>query len=608
MASHSRSKSKGAFSILSIDTFRSFSRAGSRQGKQLTAPPFHHGTDSEANRTTKVDLTRSPSSLSCNPHDQQPAEPQSPTAATELTGLTLTSDEPKRRRPLSWLSLRGARRLYPRSMSVQLPKDTSCSTMGRSVISAPILTSTTNSKVAAAERVACRDTFGEEHPYETTVTEAHKLADIMVERPTPRHRPSRRFVDVLKNKIRRRERNFTKIEEEPTGNHRRRAETINLCKDKIKNLTGNGYINRKSITESNNNRYSGTEHLLGHKESRAVLLRKTSQAALDFDSQHQPDHDSHFGSLSRSFNPALEKLDFQSNTPFLRSRSSTFNMRKREEKQEAVPGVTPYKPPYTPRPAFAELTSTTTDNNNDAVNNNSGTGASVHNTTTTSTESTTASRMTQQDPAVNQGVVDDKDNKDGRATQLQHTSGGYILARPYPKYPGGVNPLRMHTNVMTMAGQQLDEQDGASEVAEGNLPQNNETETSSALDTDLEGAPIFSPSMGELSQYARTPPAAKTETPALTPSKPAANRLSKRKSGTENDDGGKKDENRSPKMKKSKSFSSLVNIFKRAEAPPMPNRSSSPFMPATHSPLRIVHTAKGDDEKRYGMIGMPSPK
>lgn len=32
MASHSRSKSKGAFSILSIDTFRSFSRAGSRQG------------------------------------------------------------------------------------------------------------------------------------------------------------------------------------------------------------------------------------------------------------------------------------------------------------------------------------------------------------------------------------------------------------------------------------------------------------------------------------------------------------------------------------------------------------------------------------------------
>jgi hypothetical protein len=38
MASHNRNKSKGAFSILSIDTFRSFSRTESRQGWCILIP------------------------------------------------------------------------------------------------------------------------------------------------------------------------------------------------------------------------------------------------------------------------------------------------------------------------------------------------------------------------------------------------------------------------------------------------------------------------------------------------------------------------------------------------------------------------------------------
>ena len=494
-------------------------------------------------------------------------------------------------------------------MSVQLPKDTSWSTMGRSVISAPVLTSTTNSKVAATEGVACQDTFGEEHSYETSGTEARRLAEIMVERPMPHHRPSRRFVDMLKEKLRRRERNFVKIEEEPTGIHRRRAETINLCKDKIKNLTGNGYINRKSITESDS-RQSGTEHLLGYKDSRSALLRKTSQAALEFDSQNHPDNDSHFGSLSRSFNSALEKLDFQSNT-LLHSRSSIFNMRKPCEKQEVTPSVEPHQPPYTPRPAFAKLEDrSSTDKNTNAVNESSATGTGAQTTNPANTAESKSPKMTQQrpDPAVNKEGNEGQGYGDGRASQLQWSSGGYTLARPYPNYPGGVNPLRMHTNIMAMAGQQMGGQGGGHDVAERNILDNNETETSSAHNTDLEDAPIFSPSMGDLSQYSRTPPAAKTTTPALTPSKPATNRSSKREGGMEKVDAGKKDENRSPKVKKSKSFSSLVNIFKKEEAPPMPKTGSSPFMPATPSPLRTVHTAKGNDKKRYGMVGVPSPK
>ena len=328
MASHNRTRSKGAFSILSVDTFRSFSRNGAHQGMSSPSSSF-----TLTGVAPDVDFNRSPSSLSCDPHDQP--SPRSP--ATTLTGLTLTDPEPKRRRPLSWLSLRF--RPFSRSSSTHLPKDTSCSTMGRSVISAPILTSTSNSKVAAVESVQYKD--------HTTAREARRLAgEIEAESVHPR-----RLVDVLKSKLRKRTA-FTKMEEDTcNGMTRRRAETMNLCKDKIKNLTGNGHIKRKSITNTNTARY---EPILHRKESQAALLRRASQAALDFESQQQPDNDSHFGSLTRSFNSALDKLDFhtQHNT---HSNSSISNMRKEGETQQTPPSVEPYNPPNTPRVAARQL-------------------------------------------------------------------------------------------------------------------------------------------------------------------------------------------------------------------------------------------------------------
>ena len=495
--------------------------------------------------------------------------------------------------------------------------------MGRSVISAPILISTTNPKVALAEGVQCRETFGEEHRNHEQTAEARILAEkIMVEQSTPHSRPRRRYVDMLKARIRRKESTFTKIDKdgEITGINRRRAETINLCKDKIKHLTGNGYINRKSTIEtSNSNKHAGIERILSHKESRAALLRKTSHAALCLESQYQADNDSHFGSLSRSFNSALEKFDFQTDSvPLLRARSSIFNMRKPEEKQEALPFVTPFVPPNTPRPAFAKLAvNTVADNTTEAVNDNTGTGTVVY-STTANTGKIIASKMTQHapDPPVNEEVVDDNGKVDGRATQLQFSSDkGYTLAAPRLNYPGGINPLRMHTNVMAMACQKTEKQSREGKAAEGHLQESqsvhskgwSEVQRAPAHDADIEAAPIYSPSMGELSQYARTSATARTNTPESTPTKPEANKLNKRKSGMGKEHVRKQDENRSPRIKKSKSLAGLFNPFKKDEAPPLPNGTSSLFMPAIPSPLRIVHIAKGDAKKRYGMVGMPTP-
>lgn len=426
MATHSRNKSKGAFSILSIDTFRSFSRAGSRQGLSslcrsslLTIP------------ACREDLSRSPSSLSCNPHEQ-------PSPSTDLTGLTLTEEPKRRHRPLSWLSFKSRR--YSRSGSNHLPKDVSTSTMARSVISAPILTSTSNSKVAAVESVNL-------NPDMTTAVEARHLAEKIEEEKQDR----RKFVDVLKNAAQRRK--STNIEESAPLT-RRRVETINLYKDKIKNLTGTGGVRRKPTN-------AGRCDLV-HQNSQAALIQaadlscKRSKAALD-----DFDADSHFGSLTRSFNSALEKLDFQSN-PNLRSRTSIFNMRRPGEQAQ------PSEMPYTPRPAFAKL--------------------EVRNAST-----------------------------DGRVTQLQLSSqtGTYIQAAPIDR-PGGVNPLRMHTSPMTMSRPMADEPEMTREqhqaqsekdrygVEYGLSKETSHLDLEAEKDEGFEHARIYTPSSNNLSDWAKT--------------------------------------------------------------------------------------------------------
>lgn len=467
--------------------------------------------------------------------------------------------------------------MYPRSMSVHLPKDASSSTVARSVISAPILTSTTNAKVAAVEGVECGNIHDDlsNSAHQTTALEARHLAEKM-QTKQPEDNSRQRLVDVLKKAIRRRERSsFTKIDEETVSVSRRRAETVNLCKTKIKTLTGNGHVRRKSINNTDKNAVPDTQGL-SRKTSRAALIdlsRRSSQAALvDFDSQLG--NDSPFGSLTRSFNSALEKLDFQTQTvSFLRSRSSVFSMRTVDDKQEGVPKMSPYEPPYTPRPGFAKLnqeepTKLVTEGNNMATSIDSEDGDRPQ-------KGQDIKQVTQD---VNAMVITKPyDQMVRRDCELQHPNSNYVAANCETNHREGKDGLRMHPDTMAMA--EVPEGYKAEEHVEPKVGQDNES--------------VYSPFTGNLGQYARSSAATEAmPTPAATPTKS----LLKGKFGK------KGDEKQGPVVKKSKSF---FGIFKKDETPPPVPRTASPFMPTTPSPLRRVHVATPDEKKRYGVVGMP---
>ena len=112
-----------------------------------------------------------------------------------------------------------------------------------------------------------------------------------------------------------------------------------------------------------------------------------------------------------------------------------------------------------------------------------------------------------------------------RQYQFSPNKGGYIPAPPYPGYPGGVNGLAMHTDTMAFA----EPPQGAMQSvkpAKNSLGHFADEEDRCSIDE----APIYSPSMGNLSQYSNTP-VSKTRAPTVrtTPSKEPA--LKKSKSG-----------------------------------------------------------------------------
>ena len=458
-------------------------------------------------------------------------------------------------------------------MSVQLPKDVSSSTVARSVISAPILTSTTNVKVAEAEGVhygeLTQDTFdkskwssklGRSRDDHTTAEEARELADKISKEEADAEKPRGRLQklgDALRGKLRNND--DPKVEEESSLNHklaRRRAETLNLCKAKIKDLTGNGLVRRKSIDGKPDKRADAED---------PPLLKKISQAELTLGEDNASQH----GSLSRSFNSALEKLDMTATTnmSFLRSKSSLFNMRKENA------------PPITAIPT--QQTVMEGDGHSKDVAGNS--------------EPQIADRNGQ--------------NKSIKQYQYSPSKGGYIPAPPFPGYPGGVNGLRMHTTTSAFATPPND-------IA---LPA---TSKGHALDMDegcsLDEAPIFSPSMGDLSQYSNTP-AGKTQAAlAHTPTKVPT--LKKSKSGLgllSRASMGRRDENQP--LKESRSMT--LNPFKKETPPPPTAIKGSPYKPTSPSPLRneaklvkgrsarpsVKSRSPQDQAKRFGVIGLPSP-
>lgn len=542
---HKRNTSRGSFSFFSLDTIRSLSRAGTRQGishvhqdgRMLT------GNLTAARVPSEASLVHRPASVlsfQCDPNNQPPPSPapnrslyssheslapldpvQTPDPISKpkrniAAGPPKFRDndgegdldrtrhpKPHRIRPLSWFSFptKSSRNQYPRSVSGHLTKTVSSSTVARSVISAPILTSTTNQTVAQTENVHCAElseaSFAQSpwNPQTGGVAQLNlnRLDDNMSAptanpvvmpsgpRTTSRRRRLLRLGDAFRTKLRGSPLGEAgeKTSRPPRDNGHGilvltnglsatppthvHEHSFDLYRAKIKKLTSHGCARRKPV---------GSEDSPTARDP-PLLAELTQDSNLD-----HSENDSAFGSLTRSFASAVDKLDFQASLPrnvsnmsFLKSKSSYFSLKKGVDQDErqgetvdhqsnvSALGSSP-KPPERKNVPKAKIQ-----------------GALV-------TGWTTAQAL-----AARQNVP--------RPQIFSVDHNAYISSDPVQHHPRGVNPLRMHP---------------PESVQPATSPSPQRSDTPSQLSEDgadsitLEDAPIYSPSLGDLSQYSRDTP------------------------------------------------------------------------------------------------------
>jgi hypothetical protein len=394
-------------------------------------------------------------------------------------------------RPLSWLPTPRYRR----------------NKVGRS-ISAPVLTSTTNVNVARVEGVRCgeltptdliqstwdpqvgwiSESAGMAEHNEKAATAA-QTADEIEERTMGAEiqlkcdtgKPTNTAFSRLKGIIRghldtmtvaRRpsiaeKTQFSKLEEDSiSSTARRRAEAISLCRQKIRNLTGHGNVKRKPIVKANelSAKNIGERH---HEEQPLLMPGSTgSPGKLDVNEAYPtPSHDYTFGDLEKSFMNTLDKLDFHQ-TP-----QQTPVSMANPKRQSLLPGL------YRQDPKMTQ----------------SGDAATV---------SPAGIHTSRPEPCT-----------------FSVSKASLVLTptiEPRPK----VNPLKCHPNVTGFAEQAVDPEISTP-------PQGTSTpriEITKEEVEDLQTAPIYSPSSGNLSQYARLTPSPARSTassfhtaPLLTP-------------------------------------------------------------------------------------------
>lgn len=674
---------------------------------------------------------RAQSSLSCrcDPQDQLPASPgptyiQPATVAAspeqgsskkiendtkdEGASEEAESDVPElnrnrrrsyRSRPLSWLpfSRSSSRPRYPRSRSVQLPKASSTSTVARSVISAPILTSTTNTEVARSEGVHCgeiSDLAFSQSTWNSQVgwiaksadnqgngKSSHKAGDhgqtserkeMFTDVPERVRGRIQRLGAAIRSRIRSaplrtQHAALHQEQSEDTGEihspalerglSRRRAEARNLYKGKIKGLTGNGHVRRKSVNDSKESPVSQQD---------PPLLGDEIVGTLPDPNGDPSDNDSAFGSLTRSFTSAVDKLDFYSPLPrnmsFLRSKSSFFSSKKgdkgdkggreRGDSKRPFPTISP--PQLIPQPTlstsapFPESPSKSTPQQ---------VPPTASQTKKSDEQYPPATSWPLGPPLANrQGLESSQDDLGIRQTVpspmvFSDMRNAYVPSAPASGYPRGVNPLRMHPPDTMAIAPSLPYRPLRAGPSNTNTPPSfarrqvatpsRESDDDDSLGS-LEDAPIYSPSLGDLSQYARdTPPSTKSgrsqaqQTPGIgaTPTRsilresipPEGQRgfLRKSRSGlglfnrTRPDktsmlasdgtgsarpgadsplsqrDTNRKAAGKSVKKSRSLHFGGLFRKESQSDlVPPMP---TGPFQPTTPSPLRNVTRARGDD-------------
>lgn len=428
----------------------------------------------------------------------------------------------QRLRPLSWLFHQKTPAHdppYPRSVSAQLPKASSTSTVGRSIISAPTLTSTTNVQVAQTEGVHCGEMSDAAFSQSTWDSQVGWLVQPSAENPRPsghdcdsRQRQLNQNYGSLDTRTFRGGRMFrlgnalrTRLGRSPLGGRKepallspqspglgsglkvpssssprpdaqRRAEMLNRYRVKEKGSAWSSHIRRKSINNS-----PGLANT--HKDPPLLSgLDDDGDAARTISAQE--DGDSAFGSLTRSFASAVDKLDFHTPLPhemsFLRSKSSFFNIKKsiaendgHQEVRKPDIGISKIRPPTRTSSLQRSRVSTWVEA---PVMAKSRRG---HLPTT----DILAARKLALEPIV-------------YSTEQK----AYIASKAVVGHPRGVHPLRMHPPEKRSSS--------IMKVPRAETPSQRSEDGSES--PSLEDAPIYSPSLGDLSQYAReTPPSTK---------------------------------------------------------------------------------------------------
>lgn len=364
--------------------------------------------------------------------------------------------------------------------------------MGRS-ISAPVLTSTTNANVARVDGVWCGELAQADLVQSTRSSQAGWTSDSScnaehvekVGRATEVANETKRSMingmDRIKSQVRK-PRNatllrlkgafrgrldsttvsrrpliadkiqFSKLEEECiSSTARRKAEGINLCRQKIRNLTGHGNAKRKPI-EKDHHQLSAKNIGERHYDERPLLMSNSmsSPGQLDETKEHPNlSHDYTFGDLERSVVNAVDKLDFLQTL-----QQTPDSMTSPNHRQSLLAGL------------YQKDT-----NNGDARLPTAVNKAGIH----TSSPEPCAFSVSQA------GLVPTPTNKRQRK----------------------VNPLGCHPNVMGMAEQLVDTSEVSTPPMDTSTPRIEITEEEVE---ELEDAPIYSPSSGNLSQYARLTP------------------------------------------------------------------------------------------------------
>jgi hypothetical protein len=466
--------------------------------------------------------------------------------------------KPRKRRPLSW---------FPPSDTASgkashIPKSSTASAVERSTISAPVLTSTTNARVALIEGVRCGKITPSGLATSSWDPESGWIADDGVEsandqpdkvheaqiacgqeaQPYPRSKgfgqpfklsskrsASMNALSKVKEALTARLRQasdpqtyrsvfnrdkFVRLGDDcrpssPVNDKFERIQTEgrNLGRGKIRALTGHGHIRGKplqhSVQDSHNAQGEGEHPFL-------VNANDTSEAGCHRIDCREHEVDFHFEDLETSFAKAVEKLDFRirRDKVSLTSLSSFFhtgknvpalNDTKVPQQLQGLPLVPSHsssKPDLplhnlSPHPIFDQLASGQLASGQPSMGQ---CASRVFKCSSGRSKKPKAVYSYQMDPTSTEGI--DRGDRDALAKR--------VFSR------GHANPLASHPDLTAFAHQPPPTPSSTT------MPQQRGTSgiqtTKEELDqNDLEDAPIYSPSLENLSQYDRNTPTSTSE-------------------------------------------------------------------------------------------------